>query len=187
MDGRKIAGREAESLLPICTEVVLTEQMLKRLRHEGIKMSFRSPAFWVILSLFLGFVVFFFAVGEVTFGVEFLAAVVMWLGLVASRIFSRTKRVVHAISIGTVMRLEFRSSDFTYWTLRGTTNELLGQTFLTPRSTIVRDYLEIKNVAVKDDVVGVTFSSRPDERQIFPREVFPDEALALLSHYTKIG
>ncbi|MBA0044962.1 hypothetical protein [Mycobacterium sp. NPDC050853] len=172
--------------LPIRTEVVVTEERLQTLAKGAFRTVLRSRGVWILLVLSVVYVAYFFAFVGTTAGVVILVVVAAAVVLVAAVLRSRTRRSMQAIPAGTVQRAEFRSADFTYWTLRATTNALLGQSFLTARFMSVRDYAEIQNVVANDAVVGIIFSARPATREIFPRALFPDEALALISRYAKV-
>ncbi|MGH3722983.1 MAG: hypothetical protein ACRDUS_02505 [Mycobacterium sp.] len=171
--------------LPIRTEVVLTGDGLQRLTKGAFRAVRRSRAVWILLALAVAYVAFFFTLG-ISAGVIILIVVVAAGGLIATVIRSRTRRSLQAVPVGTVQRAEFRSADFTFWTLRPTTNTLLGQSFLTTRFMMLRDYVEVQNVVVNDDAVGILFSARPATREVFPRELIPDDALALMARYTKV-
>ncbi|WP_078315734.1 hypothetical protein [Mycobacterium sp. D16Q16] len=172
--------------LPIRTEVVLTEDGRGKLTNGALRTVARSRAVWILLVGAVLYVAFFFVFVEAPAGVVILIVVVAAAALIASRIRSRTRLSMQAIPVGTVQRAEFGASEFTFWVLRPTANALLGQSFLTTRLMILRDYTEIKNVVVNDNAVGILFSARPGTREAFPRELFPDHALALMSRYTKV-
>ncbi|MGH3953748.1 hypothetical protein [Mycobacteroides salmoniphilum] len=171
---------------PIRTEVVLTEDGRGNLTKGALRTVARSWGVWILLVGAVLYVAFFFVFVGAPAGVVILIVVVAAVALIASRIRSRTRLSMQAIPAGTVQRAEFGASDFTYWVLRPTTNALLGQSFLTTRLMVLRDYAEIKNVVVNDNAVGILFSARPGTREAFPRALFPDEALALMSRYTKV-
>ncbi|TEA01184.1 hypothetical protein [Mycobacteroides salmoniphilum] len=172
--------------LPIRTEVVLTEEGRGKLTRGALRTVARSWGVWILIVGAVLYVAFFFVFVDVFAGVVILIVVVAAAALIASRIRSRTRLSMQSILAGTVQRAEFGASDFTYWVLRPTTNALLGQSFLTTRLMVLRDYAEIKNVVVNDDAVGILFSARPGTREAFPRELFPDHALGLMSRYTKV-
>ncbi|MUM17225.1 hypothetical protein FZI91_19875 [Mycobacterium sp. CBMA271] len=182
-----MTGQVLSPDVPIQTEVVLTEDGLKELLKGAFRTFTRSRGVWLLLTLAVAYVAFFFIAVSRASGVVILVVVLGLVMLLGAVIRSRTKRSILAVPAGTVQRAEFRSADFTFWTLRPTTNALLGQSFLTARFMMLRDYTEIQNVLVNDDAVGILFLARPATREIFPRALFPDEALALMSRYTKVG
>jgi hypothetical protein len=172
---------------PIRTEVVLTEEGRGKLAKGALQTVARSRGVWILLVGAVLYVAFFFVFVAAGAGVVILIVVIAAAALIASRIRSRTQLSMQAIPVGTVQRAEFGASEFTFWVLRPTTNALLGQSFLTTRLMVLRDYAEIKNVVVNDNAVGILFSARPGMREAFPRELFPDQALALMSRYTKVS
>lgn len=173
--------------LPIRTEVVLTEDVRAQLTKGALRTVARSRGVWILLALAVVYVAFFFVFVAVPAGVVILVVVVAAAALVTSRIRSRMRLSMQAIPAGTVQRAEFGASDFTLWTLRPTTNALLGQSFLATRLMVLRDYAEIKNVVVNDNAVGILFAARPGTREAFSRQLVPDQALALMSRYTKVS
>lgn len=181
-----MTDQELLSGLPIRTEVVITEEGLQRLAKGAFRTVSRSRGVWILAALAVAYVVYFFTMVGATAGGVVLVVVLAVAVLLVAVARSRTRRSMQVIPAGTVQRAEFGSADFTFWTFRPTTNALLGQSFLTPRFMMVRDYPEVRNVVVNDYVVGVLFSARPGTREIFPRELFPDEALALMSRYVKV-
>lgn len=172
---------------PIRTEVVLTDEARVRLAKGALQTVGRSRGVWVLLVLAVLYVGFFFVFVAVPAGVIILIVVIAAAALITSRVRVRTRQSMQALPVGTVQRAEFGASDFTFWALRPTTNALLGQSFLTTRLMMLRDYAEIKNVVVNEYVVGILFAARPGTREAFPRELFPDQALALMSRYTKVS
>lgn len=173
--------------LPIRTETVLTEDGREKLAKGALRTVTRSRGVWILLALAVLYVAFFFVFVAAPAGVVILIVVIAAAALIAARIRSRTRLSMRAIPVGTVQRAEFGGSDFTYWVLRPTTNALLGQSFLTTRLMVLRDYTEIKNVVVNDNAVGILFAARPGTREAFPRDLIPDAALALISRYTKVS
>lgn len=173
--------------LPIRTEVFFTEDGRARLAKGALQTIGRSRGVWILLALALLYVAFFFFFVGISAGVVILVVVAAAAALITSRIRARTRQSMRAIPAGSVQRAEFGASDFTFWALRPTPNALLGQSFLTTRLMVLRDYADIKNVVVNDHAVGILFSDRPGTREAFPRELFPDQALALISRYTKVS
>jgi len=182
-----MTDQELAGGLPIRTEIVLTEDGRDNLTKGALRTLARSRGSWILLTFACVYVAFFFFFVGASAGVVILVVVVATAALITWRIRFRTRLSMHAIPVGTVQRAEFGASDFTYWVLRPTANALLGQSFLTMRLMVLRDYAEIKNVVVNDNAVGILFAARPGTREAFPRQLFPDQALALMCRYTKVS
>ncbi|ALR12329.1 hypothetical protein [Mycobacteroides saopaulense] len=172
--------------LPIRSEVVITEDVRERLISGGLRTLSWSKGAWFLVAIIVAYIGYAALIwGPIAACVVFVifAAIVAWATWLVR---SRTRANIHTIPIGTVQRCEFDASQFTYWTYRPTSNQLLGQSFLTPRSMIVRDYSELQSVVVNAQVVGIIAAGRGQLRELFPRELFTDEALVLISRYAKI-
>lgn len=169
----------------IVTESVITEDTRTRIVNGGMRGLMRSPRNWIGIALLLAYGMFFASFSRNALGVVVLVVMFAIVGLLLLARRAGIRRSMTPLTLGTVMRCEFRSTDFTFSVYRNKANPLLGQSFLSLRTMAVRDYSEIRQASVNDAAVNLAFTAR-SVQEVYPRELFPDHALALISRYAKV-